>query len=385
MENILVVLDKNDMVVTKDGQTLKIKRSDAPAQTVPFRFIGQVMVHGNPMVSCGVWAALAEWGIPAVIFSNRGSSAPAWLGSGLTTSTMARISQHNAAQNPAVRARVGGWLIHKKISGHLAVLAVIREMISDNKKERWPLLSDSPLSPKKIVAGVARAEKIMRLCLDGMASASDTESLMGHEGVAAAAWFDFLRGTLPKKWLFSGRNRRPPKDPVNALLSLTYTIAMSEMRRAVHQRGLDPCIGFLHSPAPGREAMTIDMLELLRPGSDAFVLGLLGENGLTPDHFSVTDKNGCRLNKEGRGIYYEAWAERRNSWPLWTLKSDAECLDGNDFEDGNGSGFDDDSDDDSEDDFGDDFDDDSGNTFKPLSNCCRWAVWQSVLLWDEAV
>ena len=299
---------------------------------------------------------------------------------------MVRISQHNAAQNPAVRARVGAWLIRGKMSGYLALLESMQKMMAGDKKQRWPLLNGSPLSPRKIKARALRAEKITRLCLDGAGHATDTESIMGHEGLAASAWFDFLRAVLPKKWGFSGRNRRPPKDPVNALLSLTYTIAMSDMRRAVHRRGLDPCVGFLHSPAPGREAMTIDMLELLRPGADAFVLGLLGENRLTLDHFSASDKNGCRLTKEGRGVYYEAWADYRNSWPLRTLlKREAERFDGDEHEDGFDREFDGDSDcdADSDDDAQGGFGNEPEDGFKPLARCCRWAIQRSVSLWRE--
>jgi len=181
----------------------------------------------------------------------------------------------------------------------------------------------------------------------------------------------------------SGRNRRPPKDPVNALLSLTYTIAMSEMRRAVHQRGLDPCVGFLHSPASGREAMTIDMLELLRPGADAFVLGLLGGNRLTLDHFSASDKNGCRLTKEGRGVYYEAWADYRNFWPLRMLKCEAEGFDGDELEDGSDREFDGDGDCDFDGDAQGDSGNDPENESKPLARCCRWAIQRSVSLWQE--
>ncbi len=119
---------------------------------------------------------------------------------------------------------------------------------------------------------------------------------------------------LPEQWRFSGRNRRPPQDPVNALFSLTYTLMLSEVERAVAQKGLDTALGFLHTPEPGRSALSLDLLEPLRAEADAFVLDVMSAL-LTPDHFSGSGTAGCRLSKEGRGLYYQRWAEKRPVWP----------------------------------------------------------------------
>lgn len=113
----------------------------------------------------------------------------------------------------------------------------------------------------------------------------------------------------------TGRNRRPPRDPVNALLSLGYTLLGAEMLSAVQEAGLDPALGFLHGIVPGRESLVLDLIEPLRPGVDALVLRLL-EQVVTPAHFTRHPVQGCRLNKEGWGLFYPAWANARRYWPL---------------------------------------------------------------------
>jgi CRISPR-associated protein Cas1 len=148
-----------------------------------------------------------------------------------------------------------------------------------------------------------------------LAEAPNLPALMGLEGAAAAAWFGWLADHLPAHWKFAGRNRRPPRDPVNALLSLGYTLLGAEMLSVVQEAGLDPALGFLHGVAPGRESLMLDLIEALRPGVDMFVLGLL-DTTLTPDLFTRQPVQGCRMNKEGRALFYPAWANARRAWPL---------------------------------------------------------------------
>ena len=122
-----------------------------------------------------------------------------------------------------------------------------------------------------------------------------------------------------------GRNRRPPRDPVNALLSLTYVISGGEIRRAILQRGLDPALGFLHASQSGRESLALDILEPLRPEVDLFVLTLL-DSSLNLKHFTTNDQDGCLLNKKGRSAFFKAWAkwQEPDGENKRTLKSMAE-------------------------------------------------------------
>jgi CRISPR-associated protein Cas1 len=131
-------------------------------------------------------------------------------------------------------------------------------------------------------------------------------ALRGQEGAAAAFYFEALSEILPEKLCFHCRNRRPPRDPVNAMLSLTYTLLHAEAVLALYGAGLDPFIGFYHALDFGRESLACDIMEALRPQADRFVLALFRQETLTADDFSFTS-TGCLLGKAGRGRYYAAY------------------------------------------------------------------------------
>ena len=103
----------------------------------------------------------------------------------------------------------------------------------------------------------------------------------------------------------------PPKDPVNALLSLSYVIASSQVKHEIIISGLDTSLGFLHALHSGRESFVWDVLEPIRPIIDKFVLSLLN-NPLETSDFVTNDKDGCLLNKNGRKLYFELWQKWQN-------------------------------------------------------------------------
>lgn len=310
--DLMVVLDRKDMAVTLDGKTLKIKRPDAKPQTIPLGMIGQVVVHGKPMVSCDVWRALADRGVTGVIFPGRGGGDPAWLGAGVSSSVMTRIAQHRAFNDVDASLAVARWIVRAKIDSQRRLAAQIENAF--HAQDEKPAFFNPDLQAHRFTEAIAKVRAQMDHSLESLDHTGDNHALMGYEGISASAWFEFIKSILAPRWSFEGRNRRPPRDPVNALLSLSYVMAMSEVRKVVQQRGLDPAVGFLHAPYPGRDSFVLDVLEPLRAGADAFVLGLL-DNAFTPEMFTRGAKEGCRIGKEGRYAYYRLWADYTDDWP----------------------------------------------------------------------
>jgi CRISP-associated protein Cas1 len=301
MDQMTVVLDNRSIQVRLDGKSLRIDCPGRPMQRIPLGMVGQVIVCGNIPVDTNVWRVLAENGIAAVIFPARGSGGPAWLGPGISTAIMVRIRQFKAWSDPALKQTTAAWLVTGKLHGMNRLLDILETRMEFQK------------DPFQTLA--AKTRKFLNDCLAQATSEKSVDSLRGTEGIAAKEWFGFMAGILPKTWRFNGRNRRPPKDPVNALLSLGYTMLVSEIRKAVHARGLDPCLGFLHAPYPGRESLVLDIAEPLRPGVDAFVLALT--NGvMDPADFTTSRSEGSRISKDGRGKFYAAWEEWKEQWPF---------------------------------------------------------------------
>ena len=124
--------------------------------------------------------------------------------------------------------------------------------------------------------------------------------------------FNHLIRTPDSAFTFNGRNRRPPRDPVNALLSFLYSLARVECQAACEGVGLDPQIGFLHAARPGRPSLALDLLEELRAVlADRLALTLINRRQLEPKHFSESAGGGISLNEEGRNILLVAYQKRK--------------------------------------------------------------------------
>ena len=162
---------------------------------------------------------------------------------------------------------------------------------------------------------VDEAVKTLETNKRSVLNAEGKAELMGFEGIASNAYF----GTLPKLILnqkesfpFDGRNRRPPKDAVNAMLSLAYTLIANDCTAALETVGLDPYVGFLHTLRPGRTSLALDMMEEFRAYlGDRFVLSLINKRQITPRDFLYQGESGVVLTDNGRKTFIAAWQSRK--------------------------------------------------------------------------
>jgi CRISPR-associated protein Cas1 len=160
-------------------------------------------------------------------------------------------------------------------------------------------------------------ERVLKLLAgfrDAAESASDMTELLGLEGSAAALYFEQFESMLKQReeWKFDwrGRNRRPPRDPVNALLSLGYSMLAKELTGVCHAVGLDPFLGFMHQPRYGRPALALDLMEEFRPLiADSVAISVINRGELGPEDF-MRSAGGTFLNDRGRKVFWEAWFRR---------------------------------------------------------------------------
>jgi len=154
----------------------------------------------------------------------------------------------------------------------------------------------------KIEALVERAPRTMNL-----------NSLRGVEGSGAALYFGVFKRLFLDDWPFAGRVRRPPTDPLNVLLSFGYTLLQHNVESAVHAVGLDPYIGFLHEPVPGRPSLALDVMEEYRPVVvDSLVMKVCNQHLLTPAHFQATadPERPVLLDEPGRRTFVREFEAR---------------------------------------------------------------------------
>ena len=145
--------------------------------------------------------------------------------------------------------------------------------------------------------------------------AEDKTKLMGFEGIASNAYFEVLSKLIlnqKEAFPFNGRNRRPPKDAVNAMLSLAYTLIANDCAAALETVGLDPYVGFLHTLRPGRTSLALDMMEEFRAYlGDRFVLSLINKRQISPKDFLYQGDSGVILTDSGRKTFITSWQNRK--------------------------------------------------------------------------
>ena len=162
---------------------------------------------------------------------------------------------------------------------------------------------------------LGRTRDELKIDLRRLKKASSLASLRGHEGAAAARWHAQMRGLFPAHLPYPGRRCHPATDPVNALLSLGYTLLLSRVEAQAAAIGLDPLVGVFHQPRAGKPALACDLIEPLRvPVVDQLVLGQVKQGFFQPAHFYSADQ-GVRLHKEHFRRFLEAFEQRYTSQP----------------------------------------------------------------------
>jgi CRISPR-associated protein Cas1 len=205
-------------------------------------------------------------------------------------------------------------------------LGVVRAKLARQSRTLKYFLAERPDARKPLFDALATLNAISHT-LSCQSGEAPLDSLRGFEGAAARAYFGGLGGVMPPALAFNGRNRRPPRDPVNVCLSLGYTLLHAQAINACVTAGLDPLLGFYHRPAFGRESLASDLIEPLRPAIDTWAWQLLRARTLREEHFSTTGTDGgaCLLGKAGRTAYYAEWALACKPWQRW-LRGQAQAL-----------------------------------------------------------
>lgn len=294
-----VYLDHKATTLKVEGDALALYNGTKREGTLPLRPMSRLVLVGKVSLGTDVLYRLAKNGISVILLYGRSPRFALRIESRLHRNVSLRIKQYQAFLNHSFRLDFAKEIVVRKLKSMIDALAKLL-------KER----SDISLKLGEAIVMIGEREK-------DATQAGSIESLRGYEGAAVATYFEALVTVIPRRFGFNGRNRRPPTDPVNALLSLTYTLLHWEMVREIELIGLDPFIGFYHELSYGRESLACDMIEPWRPEADRFVLDLIKNGAFSKNHFA-RDSEGCYLKKEARRIYwvaYESWArERRNLW-----------------------------------------------------------------------
>ena len=285
-------VDRRDVHLQLDGGALVFRENGQRIGAVPLAPITRVFLRGNVTLEASLLGKLGEGGAGVVILSGK-QARPRLMLSRPHNDARRRVAQVRLSLDDTFCLAFSRQLIQTKIERQCEWFEQLRHHYLHARYE------------------LSHAISLLQESLQKINQTSSLASLRGVEGAAASAYFAGLRAVVPESLGFKNRNRRPPRDPFNALLSLSYTLAGSEIALALHGAGLDPAIGYYHQLSFGRHSLACDLLETVRPLVDRFCLQLVARQTLTKDHFSQSAA-GCLLGKAGHAHYYNACEEYAN-------------------------------------------------------------------------
>ncbi len=288
-ERIPLYVQAQGARLSLDGDRLRVRSGGAIVADARLPQASQVALFGNPQISTQALAACLERDIPVVFFSSGGWFRGRTVGHGSKNIEL-RIHQHRAALDVPVATALARTMVAAKIRNCRTLL-----------RRNHP--TPSPVLLNELEALAKKSER-----------ADSVASLLGYEGTAARSYFGafagMLKGEAGATFDMEGRNRRPPKDPVNALLSLAYALLVKDCVLAASVVGMDPLLGFLHQPRYGRPALALDLMEEMRPLiADSVVLTALNTVVVGESDF-VRTPVGCSLKPAGRKRFIAAYERR---------------------------------------------------------------------------
>lgn len=287
-EGEVLVVQNPRARLSQRGDQVVLTLEDEADRKFPLRQLRSVYLYGPVQLSAQLTHKFLEQGVDVSYFSPAGR----FLGllRGLPASGVdARRGQYRLFEQAGVRLQLARETVRAKIHNQ-------RVMLMRN--------GDAPQSTLDALAKVR----------EQASQASDLASLRAAEGGAAALYFgqfsSMIKASAGVDFDFTGRNRRPPRDPINALLSLAYSVLAKEFTGVCHAVGLDPFLGFFHQPRYGRPALALDLMEEFRPLiADSVAISLVNRGEVGVGDF-ISGASGTFLNEHGRRSFWEAWSRR---------------------------------------------------------------------------
>lgn len=294
-------IDRKELHVRLDGDALAFYANGEREGIVPINPLRRVIMVGNITLETSVLNRLANDNISVLFLSGKRNRFCGMLHGKLHNNGVLRVKQYEKSLS-SFPMDVSLDIVKRKIEGQRELLLHIREQ-----------------RPELRLRMTAASQVFERILEEIKKPDIEIETLRGFEGGASATFFGAFTEAFPDSLDFTNRNRRPPQDPVNAILSLCYTLVHFDIVREIEVIGLDPVIGFYHQFDYGRESLACDLIEPYRPMVDRFVWEIFRERTFTVRDFAMNDERpGCYLKKESRKRFYpmyEEWVQITRS--LW--------------------------------------------------------------------
>jgi CRISPR-associated protein Cas1 len=256
--------------------------------------VDQLILAGNVNLSTPLLKHLLRYDVEVILLNSYGKYEGRFTAE-LSKNSVLRLRQYERSKEDVFRLQVAKIMVSGKVQN-------MRAFLMRGNRTRGS-------------AGLEASIQRLRALLPTVDHATSIEALLGLEGAASRAYFQGFAELIGKDvaFDFQKRTRRPPRDPVNALLSLGYTLLCSDCITATQIAGLDPYVGFYHIPVHGRPALALDLMEEFRVLLvDSVVLTLINKGSVRPNDFEEK-YGGWFLTERGREKFYAAYGQRKNT------------------------------------------------------------------------
>jgi len=284
--------------LSKEGETVVVRVEKEIRLRVPVHTLGGIVCFGNVLCSPFLMGFCAEKDVTISFLSEYGRFLARVKGP-VSGNVLLRREQYRRADDMDVSAQVARSLLTGKLANARTVL--LRALRDHSAKLKG--------------TEVEGAVRSLGHSLENLQSGTSLNTLLGIEVEAARAYFsvfDHLIVSQKEVFAFRERNRRPPLDRVNCLLSFIYTLLMHDVRSALETVGLDPAVGFLHRDRPGRPGLALDMMEEFRPFlADRLTLSLINLNQIQDKAFTQSESGAVLMDDETRKTVLVAYQKRK--------------------------------------------------------------------------
>ncbi len=283
--------------LAQDGETVAIRVEQETKLRVPVHTLTGIVCFGQVSCSPFLMGLCAEHGVGISFLTEHGRFLSRVQGP-ISGNVLLRRKQYRVTDDEAGTASIAKAVV-------LAKVANCRTVLLRAARERSE--GESPELDKAVLR--------LRRILDEISGQDHVDRIRGHEGDAAATYFevfDHLILTAKEHFFFRQRSRRPPLDNMNALLSFLYTLLTHDMVGALETVGLDPAVGYLHRDRPGRPSLALDLVEELRPVlADRLALTLVNRQQIAETGFRQLETGAVVMDDETRKAVLVAWQKRK--------------------------------------------------------------------------
>jgi CRISPR-associated protein Cas1 len=321
IQNTLYLLTQG-LYIHRDHLALRIEQDGQLKLSLPIHNLESVLIFGPSAMSPSAMQLCWENNVAVAFLSEHGRFL-ARIEGVPQGSVLLRRAQHRTAEDPVLTLRLIRNLVAGKIQNSRWLINRTARETTD-EAERMKLTT----AAQQLAYGLRELQTDMdadaaRGCSTEDAGCStfelpradDADTIRGIEGHAAALYFEafplHLKPSVRERFPFGGRERRPPRDAVNCLLSFLYALLRHDCVAALTAVGLDPFVGFLHTDRPGRESLALDLMEEFRALADRLAITLLNRGEVKPAHFVEREGGAWELTESGRKALIASWQQRK--------------------------------------------------------------------------